>query len=177
VSRAIATHRRRRTWCSRAALPSPWRLGEEESGARAARDVPVSRERDAPSAAHMVRLRGAALSQERLGGREEEGARAARDVLASRDRDAPSAAHMVRPRGAAGPQRRLGRRKRAVSRVRYAPPATRRPLRAGKKLKVSTISYWLKQTMRILAIDQDKVAWNISKIRIEGMLYSLTRSP
>jgi hypothetical protein len=69
VSRAIATHRRRRTWCGRAALPSPWRLEEEECGARAARDVPVSRERDAPSAAHMVRLRGAALPQQRLGGR------------------------------------------------------------------------------------------------------------
>ena len=110
LSRANATRRQRRTWCGFAALPS--------------------------------------LSRG-WGGGEEEGARSARDVLASRDRDAPSAAHMVRPRGAAGPQRRLGRRKRAVLRARYALPATR----------------W------------QKTERNISKIRIEGMLYSLTRSP
>jgi hypothetical protein len=109
----------------------------------------AERERHATCVSRAIATHRAALPSPWRLGEEESGARAARDVLASRDRDALSAAHMVRLRGAAGPQRRLGRRKRAVSRARYALPATRR----------------------------QKTERNISKIRIEGMLYSLTRSP
>jgi hypothetical protein len=115
LSRAIVTRALRRTWCGRAALPSPsggWGGGDErESRARAARNVPVSRERDAHVAAHTVLPRGAALPQRWLGrGRNE--ARVARSLPVSRDCNSPSAAHIVRPRGAACPQRRLEGRKR-----------------------------------------------------------------
>jgi len=71
LSRANATRRQRRTWCGFAALPSFSRGwgGGEEKGARSARDVLASRDRDAPSAAHMVRPLGAAGPQRRLGRR------------------------------------------------------------------------------------------------------------
>ena len=55
-----------------------------------ARNVPVSRDRDAHAAAHMVRPRGAALPRQWLGGGEG-GARAARNVPVSCDRDVHAA--------------------------------------------------------------------------------------